>query len=467
MTVIGLALVLAGCAQLPGASAPPALRNAASYASAESFAAAPAAWPQERWWSAYGDGQLDTLVEEALAGAPDMAAAAARLQAAEALAGVAASANRPQLSANAALSSDKLSYNHLTPPEGTPRGWTDYGRATLDLRWELDFWGRNRAALAAANSARDAAQAELAQARLLLASSIAASYAELDRLYAGRDTAEKSVALRRKTAELFAERLAHGLENRGGAREAEARLAAAQGAVLAHDEQIAVQRNRLAALLGAGPDRGLRIARPALRLVGGFGLPEVAGAGLLGRRPDVTAARLLAQAQASRIDQKKAEFYPNVNLMAFVGVQSLGIDMLDNSGSSVGSVGPALSLPIFTGGRLRGELRGAQADYAQAVANYNGIVSRAMQEVADAAVRQRALGARLERAQQAVDASGEAWRVAQNRYQGGLASYLEVLVAEDGLLANMNTLTDLRSLSVIHDIAIKRALGGGYQAPQG
>ncbi|RJF92465.1 efflux transporter outer membrane subunit [Noviherbaspirillum saxi] len=466
LTGVCAALLVAGCAQLPEMGPAPILKGVDAFLTADSFKAPAANWPQDHWWSAYGDSQLDSLIEEALAGSPDMAAASARLQQAEALTRVAGSAGKPQASANASVTEDKLSYNYLTPSEVIPRGWNDYGRATLDLRWELDFWGKNRAALAAATSELEASRAELAQARLLLASGIAANYAELSRLYANRETAEKSVELRSKTAALFAERFKNGLENQGGAREADARLAAAEGALLALDEQIALQRNRLAALLGAGPDRGLKIAKPVLKFNRAFGLPEQAGADLLGRRPDVVAARLVADAQASRIDQKKAEFYPNVNLMAFVGVQSLGINMLDNSGSAIGSVGPAISLPIFTAGRLQGELRGAQARYAQAVANYNGTVSRAMQEVADAAVSQKSLGQRLEKAQQAVGASTEAYRVAGNRYEGGLANYLEVLVAEDGLLNNMNVQTNLRSLSFTHDIALKRALGGGYQVAQ-
>ena len=253
------ALLLSGCAELPDARPVPAMKDAAMLASSDSFAAPAGDWPQERWWRSYGDAQLEALIDEALADAPDMATASARLQQAESVVRVAGAASKPQLSANAAFSQDKLSYNYLTPPGITPHGGNDYGRVTLDLRWDLDFWGRNRAALAAATSARDASAAELAQTRLLLASGIAANYAELARLYAGRDTAEKSVALRAKTAALFAERFSNGLENRGGMREADARLAAAQGAVLALDEQIALQRNRLAALLGAGPDRGLRV----------------------------------------------------------------------------------------------------------------------------------------------------------------------------------------------------------------
>lgn len=131
------------------------------------------------------------------------------------------------------------------------------------------------------------------------------------------------------------------------------------------DEQIGLQRNRLAALLGAGPDRGLAIERPTVKLDSQFGLPGQLAADLLGRRPDVIAARLQAEA-LHRIDQKKAEFYPNVNLSAFIGANALGLNMLNKSGSDFGSIGPAISLPIFTAGRLQGELRGTVASYEEA-----------------------------------------------------------------------------------------------------
>jgi NodT family efflux transporter outer membrane factor (OMF) lipoprotein len=464
LTAIYAALLLAGCAQLPELGASPPMKGADAFQSGNALQAPASDWPSDRWWTAYGDPQLDALIGEALANSPDMAAAAARLRQAEAMTHIAGSALKPQLGISASVSEDKLSYNYLTPREATPSGWNDYGRATLDFRWEMDFWGRNRAALAAATSGLEAGRAELAQARLMLASGIAAHYAELGRLHANRDTAAKSVELRGKTAALFARRFGNGLETRGSVRQADARHAAAEGALLALDEQLDLQRNRLAALLGAGPDRGRAIAKPALKLDRGIGLPAEAGANLLGRRPDVTAARLLAEAQASRIDQKKAEFYPNVNLMAFAGVQSMGLDMLGKSGSGVGGIGPAISLPVFTGGRLRAELRGAHARHAETVANYNGTVARALQEVADAAVSQRSLGLQLVKAQQAVDAADEAYRVARNRYEGGLANYLEVLTAEDGLLGNMTALTNLRSLSFLHDIALQRALGGGYRS---
>jgi len=456
-------LALAGCAQFPSLDAVSMLRPAGAYQTTSSFAAPVSAWPDDQWWRGYRDKQLDALIEEALRDSPDMAAAAARLRRAEAAGQVAGAALLPQVSANASATEQRQSYNYLTPKTMTPEGWQDYGRATLDFSWELDFWGKNRAGLAAATSQVEASRAELAQARLVLAANIATSYAELARLFAARDTAARSVEVRGKTAALFAERFANGLETRGSVRDAEARRAGSEGDLLQIDEQIGLQRNRLAALLGAGPDRGLGIARPEIDLVRPFGLPGELPANLLGRRPDVVAARLQAEAQLRRIDQKKAEFYPNVNLAAFIGVQSLGLNLLTKSGSTTGSIGPAISLPIFTGGRLRGELRSSVAAYDESVANYNRTVTQALQEVADAGLSQKSLAGRLAKAEEAVEAASEAHRVARNRYEGGLSSYLEVLSAEDVLLSSLRSLTDLQSRAFSLDVALMRALGGGYR----
>ncbi len=464
LAVLNAALLAAACAQLPHHQALPQIPSSDAWNTTETYRAPQGEWPAGQWWTTYGDHQLNELIDEALQGAPDLMAATARLQRAEALTEVVGSSLKPQVSANASISSDKLSYNHLVPRTPATEGWKDYGRATLDFRWELDFWGKNRAGLSAATSELQARQAELAQARLMLVSGIAANYAELSRLFANRELALQSVAIRNKTAQIFAERHINGLENQGTVRAADSGRAAAEGALLAVNEQIALQRNRLAALLGKGPDRGLIIEPPQLKLNKAFGLPNQLSVDLLGRRPDVVAARLIVQAHSSRIEQKQAEFYPNVNLSAFIGVQSLGLDMLEKSGSGVGSVGPAISLPIFNGGRLRGELRGARANYAESVAQYNATVTRALQDVADAAVSQKALGQRLSKAQEAVEAATEAHRVARNRYEGGLASYLEVLAAEDNLLNSLGQRTNLRARSFSLDIALNRALGGGYQA---
>lgn len=461
--VLVLALTLGACAQLPQQGNRDKMTPPDQLHSSATLTGNTSPWPTDRWWQVYGDSQLNSLIEEALKNSPDMAMAAARLRQAAAGGMVAGAALKPQVSAGASATSERQSENYLTPKSMVPEGWNDYGRGTLNLNWELDFWGRNHAALAAATSQLDASRAEAAQARLTLASRVAGTYADLARLYAERDTAQAAVGIWRKSAKLFAERYANGMETRASVKDAQARLANAEGALLQIDEQIALVRNALAALVGAGPDRGLQIQRPTLSLDHLQGLPSKLSINLLGRRPDLVAARLMVQAQAHRIDQKKAEFYPNVSLSAFIGLQSFGLDKLIESGSQFGSVGPAISLPIFNGGRLRGELKGQEAAYDAAVATYNRTLVQALQQVANAYVSQQALGPRVAKADEAVKAAQDAYRIAVNRYRGELSSYLEVLSAQDTLLSNQRTLADLQARAFTLNVALTQALGGGYQ----
>lgn len=347
-----------------------------------------------------------------------------------------------------------------------PSGWKDYGLATLNLSWELDFWGKNRAALAAALSEQQAAQAEVAHTRLILSASVASAYAELLHLFTVRDSADSALTLRTKTASLFRKRYNFGLETLASVRQVEAKQAAAEAQLLAIDEGIALQKNAISALLGAGPDRGLAIGRPTVRFAGTTGLPSNLALELIGRRPDIVAARLRTEAAAKRIDQQKAGFYPSINLVAFVGLQSLGIDKLTKSGSDIGSFGPAISLPIFNTERLQGQLRGARAEYDAAVSIYNATLSNALRETADAVTSRKAIGAELAASRAAVAAASEAHQIVSQRYAGQLATYLDVLSAEDGLILAQRALADIETRALVLDVALVRALGGGFQGPE-
>ena len=298
----------------------------------------------------------------------------------------------------------------------------------------------------------------------MLAASIASAYAEFARLWALQDTAEAALAVRDKTVELLRMRRENGLETLGGVRQVEARRAMADADLQSAREQLQLQRHRLAALTGAGPDRGLALSRPQLDVARDFGLPGQLPAQLLGRRPDIVAARLRVEAALGRVDSAKAAFYPDVNLTAFAGMQSLGLSKLTDGGAFTGSIGPAISLPIFDGGRLRGQLRGVRADADAAVASYDQAVVQALQEVADIAASERALGGELASTDAGVEAAREAWQIQQRRYAGGLSTYLEVLTAEDAWLTNLRTQTDLRSRAFTLDVALKRALGGGFRS---
>jgi outer membrane protein TolC len=155
-----------------------------------------------------------------------------------------------------------------------------------------------------------------------------------------------------------------------------------------------------------------------------------------------------------------------VNLIGFAGLQSLGIDNLVKSGSGVGSIGPAISLPIFNTERLQGQLRGAHADYEAAVATYNATLSEALREVADAATSRRSLDGELSAARASVAAAAEAHQIVSRRYDGALATYLDVLTAEDELITAQRAEAELESRAFILDVALVRALGGGF-SPQG
>ena len=368
----------------------------------------------------------------------------------------------PEVTGDALLNEGRQSYNYLIPPQALPHGWNDYGLATLNLSWELDFWGKNRSALAAALSEQRAAEVEIAQTRLILSTSVASAYAGLVDLYTLRDNAAETLDLRDKTVALFRQRHEFGLETLASVRQVEARQAAAQGELLALDERISLQKNAIAALVGAGPDRGLAIARPTAQFAGSQGLPSNLALELLGRRPDIVAARLRTEAAARRIDEKKAGFYPSVNLLAFIGVQSLGIHNLAQSGSEIGGAGPAVSLPIFNTQRLQGQLRGARAEYDASVATYNATLSNALRQVADAATSRKSLEGELAASRAAVAAAAEAHEIVSKRYQGELATYLDVLTAEDALISARRSEAELETRALILDVALVRALGGGF-----
>ncbi|HEX8447640.1 MAG TPA: efflux transporter outer membrane subunit [Sphingomonas sp.] len=457
-SAIGL---LAGCASIP--DIPPSARERTADAAILPRTDAAAAWPGAGWWRGWGDSQLDALMVEALAGSPDVAMAAARVRQAEANAQESGAADRLSVTAEASGGVNKQSYNLGIPPDFVPKGFQDTGRLALSANLDLDLWGRNRAALAAATSEATAARVDADQAALTLTTAIADGYARLAMLYAERDVADAAIRVRSESGKLVADRAANGLENQGELRQAEADVPAARADRNQIDESIAQARNRLAFLVGATPDRGARIARPTLRMGPPARVPADVGIALIGRRPDLVARRLRAEAAASRIKVARAGFYPDVSLSALIGLQSLGFEKLLRTGSSIGSAGPALTLPIFDGGRLRARYRNAAAGYDAAVADYDSTLLSALQEVADAAAGLDVIDARITDQAAALKGAEGAYAIARQRYEGGLSARLGVLSAEDRLLSRRRLLVDAQARAMLLDVALVRALGGGYR----
>jgi NodT family efflux transporter outer membrane factor (OMF) lipoprotein len=461
------ALGLGSCATLPKVARAPEPQPITAYAVTQSLSAPAGDWPSDGWWNAYGDAQLTSLIETALQDSPSMAQAQARVRKAEAAAGEAQSARFPTLEADGSYAEVKESLNQGFPPQFAqylPKGYNSSAYLALKFGYEFDFWGKNRAAIAAAVSEVRAAQADAAEARLALSTGIALAYADLGRLFAERDVAERSAQVKEETAGLVLRRVDNGLDTHAELKQAEAGAPAARAQMAAVDEEIAQTRNRIAALMGAGPDRGNSIDRPATLHIKAFGLPGELQAQLLGRRPDIVAARWRAEAAARRIRVARAQFYPNINLAAYIGQQALFANLLFRNSSTIGDVGPAVSLPIFEGGRLRDQYRGARSDYDDAVASYDATLVQALQELADAAASERALGVRLRESRAALASDEEAYKLIRLRYEGGLANYQSVLLAEDAVLQARVIVADLDARAFTLDVQLVQALGGGYES---
>lgn len=458
--LLGATTMLAGCVTPPNLGPAPVVKPPGAYAASKSFDVSVAAWPQSRWWRVYKDDQLDSLIEEGLRTAPTMAQAAARLRRAEALIDQSKAGLYPVVSADASISEARPSTATGIPVTPQRMGWNNYAKASLGATWEIDFWGKNRAALAAATSDAEAARAEAAATRLILSTAIAASYADLARLFDDRDVLLATLAVRERSLALVRARTQHGLDSDADLAQAEAGPPAARAEISASDEAIALVRNRLAALLGAGPDRGLSIARPAAPDLARLGLPANLASDLLGRRPDIVAAKWRAEAASQRVDVAHAQFYPSVNLLAFIGLDALGLRNIANDGADTGSAGAAISLPIFDAGRRRANYRAFGADFDLAVANYDEAVTQALREVADAVQSRRRLDDQIAQAQAALDATERAYRLAELRYTSGAADYQSVLLVEDRLLGRRRVVAALNARAFILNIALVRALGG-------
>jgi NodT family efflux transporter outer membrane factor (OMF) lipoprotein len=370
----------------------------------------------------------------------------------------------PSLDANASGIRQRFSANGYFPAPIGGGTYTVY-QGTLDFHYEFDFWNKNRDALDAALSAASAAQADAAAARLVLASGIASTYFQLR--YALEQSAITHEALdrRQQLLKLTQDRTATGLESEVSVRQAQAEVEQAQVDIIGADRTVKLLRNQLAALLGAGPQATADTGQPAGNATHTAALPRVVPADLLGRRPDIAASRARVEAAAARIGVAKADFMPNINLAASLGLQSIDLGTLLTGNSRLFSFGPALSLPIFEGGRLRANLKASDAEYDVAVEQYNQAVIDAVHEAADAIANYQHATRALAPEDAAVDATRQAYDLTLSRYKSGLNNYLSVLIAENKLLDRRSARAQLAARQAAGLIDIYKALGGGYTAP--
>jgi NodT family efflux transporter outer membrane factor (OMF) lipoprotein len=460
-------VLLVACANTNGLSTEASLKSASDYAAEKTLSgSAPAlsVWPRNDWWTTYNDPQLNVLIEEALSESPTLRVAQARTRKALAFAATTQAALYPQVNGDFEVNRQRFPDHGLTPPPFNGISGTLYQlQATLD--WELDVWGKNRAAYESAVDQTRAAEVDAYAARLALSVTIAQAYVQLDRAYLQLDVAQATLKEREQIYALTRERNAAGIDSRLELKQAEAALPATREQIEQLRETIGLTRNMLSALLGEGPDRGLAIARPVAEVLQPVGLPSSVPAELLGRRPDIIAQRWRVEAAQKDIAGAKAAFYPDVNLVGLIGLQSFGPAGFLSAASRMMGFGPAVTLPIFEGGRLRGNLAGTNADYDIAVEQYNQLLADALRDIVDQLTSLASVDAQHREQAQALADAQEAYDLALLRYRQGIGNYLQVLSAESPLLVQQGLEADLRARDLEISVGLVRALGGGFTAP--
>jgi len=382
-----LSAALAGCATPGGLHPTGKTLDASSLKSAQSFAdvpVSPAAWPAQDWWQGFGDPQLGALIDEALKNNPSLAEAEARAKQAQAIVDTAYAARLPQAELEAGAEGSRLSLKDpIYPPYVL--GHFAWGKAvTANFSWDIDLWGGKRDAWEAALGRSRAADVETHAARIQLSVNVARAYVALGYAFAQKDVAEGE--WQRSTQTLaFTRRLVQGgLGTPQQEAFADSQVASAEQQKAQADRAVDAARSSLSVLLGQGPDRGLSIARPHLLDPGLVAVPDTLQVDLIGRRADLVAARWQVEAASKDIKAARTQFLPNISLSAMAGLVAVGGSTnVFQLPARTYSVGPALSLPIFDGGRLRANLAGADARYDEAVAHYNSLLIGAVNEVSD------------------------------------------------------------------------------------
>jgi len=421
-------------------------------------------WPRQNWWWRFNDATLSQLIETALADNPDFKATEARLRQSQAMVDAQAAELYPTVDANISFSAQRYSANSVQA-KFAGENFRQLLINPLILRYHLDFWGRDEASLQGAVSRSLAVAAETADAKLLLAVAVAGVYFDLQAATEKLAIAEHIVGDHTALARLEQARFDNGLSGEAPALQARIALNNAKQQQASLQAERELQRHLLAALTGKGPDVEQSIQIQPLSALQPPPLPADLPLHLLSRRPDLTAARLHAEAAAEEIKVAETAFYPDVNLIAFTGLHSVDLADIALQGSSLAyAVGPSIEFPIFEGGRLRANLSYQQSSYDAAVERYNASLVHAVQEVADALSRWRELEARLTEQEQSLADAETNNRLGESLARTGLGDQSKPLLTR--LQANRERLllTALAAEQRKAAVRIIKALGGGYDA---
>jgi len=458
-----LLLLLSACVSIPVDNDVLPQRDLARVELAANIGLARTGWPPALWWTRYDDPQLNGLVEQALHDNPSMQSAAARFASARAALQSSTSEEGVSIDFNGAMNRQRYSANGFFPP---PIGGAYYTETTPQIvaTYNFDWWGKHKAQIGAALGEVNARLAENAGTEQALVAAVAQSYYSIQGLWARLANLQQVLALQDQLVQDKAKRIAHGVATSDTERTAEVELGNTRQQVTRLETQLAREREALRALIGGDAQalnnlqqRPVPAATPAL--------PDKLGMDLLARRPDLQAARWRVEASLDRIEADKAQFYPDINLTGFVGNDVISFDSLLKYPSRTVFLGGTLQLPLFESGRLKAQLAGARSQRNEIIADYNQSVISAIREVAQEGASLQGLQKEIDEQMISTNASKALLGSARARYQRGLADHASLLSAELALDRQIDMALQLKNQQIQNEIALVKALGGGYTAP--
>ncbi len=451
----GISLSITGCINYFGLHQKQRLKPVEELATKNSIPEDNGHWPSTNWAVQF-DTHLPQLIQEGLENNPDLQTAVARQQQAQAIVKEGQSALLPRVNFYGLNSRSKalLTTSHLLQ---------NLGVGALNFSYELDFWGKNYAQLAQALSNEKVSQATLYQSQLILSTSIATTYNQLDYQYQLQKVLVRTRQQRALLNKITKGLLSSGLATNVQVYQAMNTYADVSTQLVGINGEIEKTRLQLGVLLGKGPDRGLSLPNPHFAYLAAPKLPDKLPLHLLGRRPDIVAARWQVEAALHHVKYVKAQFYPDVNLLALAANVSLGAGALFRDSNQLLAYATAISLPLFDGGYLRAQVQQNYAIVDEKIATYNAAVNQALGEVAQQITMIHTADAQLKVQKVALEAAGKAYFLARKQYELGLTSQLVVLNTETQYLVEQQARLELIKGRRDLQIALIKSLGGGFE----
>jgi NodT family efflux transporter outer membrane factor (OMF) lipoprotein len=441
----------------------------------KAYAAGPQGGPSDAelaaWWSAFGDAELDALVQRALAQNLDLASAAARIREARAQEIVAGAVGLPQVDAQGSVTHQRISENAIPIPPGSSQQGGAFGlpgsefttwRAGFDASWEIDLFGKTRRSVEAAKARTEAAVWDRRDLQVTAAAEVANAYLTLRTLQARIANAQADLESEKRSEKLVAARVRGGLVTGQDLAQQSSATSVAAAVIPALQAETEAQVHAIAVLTGQSPEAlDFELAQPRA-LPSPPAVPPGVPSELLRRRPDVRAAERQLAASTADIGVAVADLYPRISLTAAPALVSTALSSLLEWGSRSFSVGTAVDWPLFNGARARGTIAIANARQSETLVAYRKTVLTALQDVEDALSRIAGDHGKLADLRKAVAGAVRAEDIAGTRYRGGLVTYSDVLVARGRRLSLEEQMIDAQGALARDTASLFKALGGGW-----